>query len=337
MLKTCLICNKEFDAKVWNRSICYNDHYKICSICGNTYIDNSLVGTNRTYCYNKSCINKARNIARIKTCLEKYGTEHYMKLDEYKQKVLNSNRNNNNGILAWNSNKQKETCLRKYGVDNPWKSKEIRNKCINTAIKIYGSSNNINKTMQTVKSKYGMTSGVQFKFNETQRKILLNKENFENYIKSNYNKKSSAKHLYENLGITHSVFFRYLDLYNLRDKYPFAHVVSNEELDLKDNVEKMFNLETISSYKINRFEIDIYIPDYNLGIEFNGIKWHDKNLYLDDIKNNTCNSREMKKIKYFKNYNINIINVWEDDWINDKVKVLDDLKISIYNYINKIN
>lgn len=130
-----------------------------------------------------------------------------MKLDEYKQKVLNSNRNNNNGILAWNSNKQKETCLRKYGVDNPWKSKEIRNKCINTAIKIYGSSNNINKTMQTVKSKYGMTSGVQFKFNGTQRKILLNKENFENYIKSNYNKKSSAKHLYENLGITHSVFF----------------------------------------------------------------------------------------------------------------------------------
>lgn len=47
--------------------------------------------------------------------------------------------------------------------------------------------------------------------------------------------------------------------------------------------------------------------------------------------------KEIRKIKYFKNYNINIINVWEDDWINDKVKVLDDLKISIYNYINKIN
>lgn len=54
------------------------------------------------------------------------------------------------------------------------------------------------------------------------------------------------------------------------------------------------------------YEIDIYIPELKIGIECNGLWWHseiyrDKNYHID-------------KVKFFKDKNIDIINIWEDDW-----------------------
>lgn len=249
-----------------------------------------------------------------------------MKLDKFKNKVMDSNRENNNGVLAWNTNKQKNTCIEKYGVDNPWKNKSIRNKCKDTAIKRYGTSNNYSKALQTIKQTYGSVSYLRFKNREYQRDILLNKDKFEKFIEERYNSKSSAKNIYKDLKITHSVFFRYLNKYNLKDKFQFAHIVSLEELELKDEIEKLLNIKTISSFKINRLEIDIYIPDFSIGIEFNGVAWHDKNKYLKDISNKTSFSREQQKVDYFKKYGIDIINVWEDDWNNDRNSILNNIK-----------
>ena len=35
--RICRICGKEFTPKSSTRSICYDDHYKVCEICGETY------------------------------------------------------------------------------------------------------------------------------------------------------------------------------------------------------------------------------------------------------------------------------------------------------------
>lgn len=59
-------------------------------------------------------------------------------------------------------------------------------------------------------------------------------------------------------------------------------------------------------------EIDIYIPDMNVGIEFNGLYWH-----------STDNPKSKKPIKYHQDKALGalekgvlLINIWEDDWVD---------------------
>jgi hypothetical protein len=55
-------------------------------------------------------------------------------------------------------------------------------------------------------------------------------------------------------------------------------------------------------------EIDIYIPELNIGFEFNGVYWHS-----DFYKEKNFHSY---KSKFFMERGIRIIHIWEDDWIN---------------------
>ena len=60
-------------------------------------------------------------------------------------------------------------------------------------------------------------------------------------------------------------------------------------------------------------EIDIYLPELNLGFGFNGVYWHssqykDKNFHSD-------------KSKFFSERGIRLIHIWEDDW-NTKSEII---------------
>jgi len=93
-------------------------------------------------------------------------------------------------------------------------------------------------------------------------------------------------------------------------------------------------IESISDYKIERNkkfdngqELDIFIPELNLGIEYDGIYWHsskfrDKYYHMD-------------KMNYFKNMNIRVINIFSDEWEN-KQDIIKNKLMSILNK-NKTN
>lgn len=63
--KICRLCGKEFEPKVWNASICSDDHYKTCVVCGKKYMvkkDEKVVDIEkRKTCYNPECIRIQRN------------------------------------------------------------------------------------------------------------------------------------------------------------------------------------------------------------------------------------------------------------------------------------
>lgn len=116
-------------------------------------------------------------------------------------------------------------------------------------------------------------------------------------------------------------------------KYPNELLVSNEKLEeFKKNLKngnlvvkksfksrgentlfdyiKSLNVNVIQTHrKANGQEIDIFLPDYNIGIEFNGLFWHteeygkNKTYHL----NKTINSHK---------YGIKLIHIFEDEWIN---------------------
>ena len=67
------------------------------------------------------------------------------------------------------------------------------------------------------------------------------------------------------------------------------------------------------------YEIDIFIKELNLGIEFNGVRWHDK----------TNQKRELNKIRIAKENGISLINIWEDDWKKDHQNCINYIRYKI--------
>jgi hypothetical protein len=104
--------------------------------------------------------------------------------------------------------------------------------------------------------------------------------------------------------------------------FPINELISIKEKEIFDFIESIYDGELISSFR-DKFEIDIYLPEFKIGFEFNGIYWHsdkfkDKNYHIN-------------KLNYFKEKGIRIINIWENDWTNRK----EIIKSQISNIIGK--
>lgn len=88
-----------------------------------------------------------------------------------------------------------------------------------------------------------------------------------------------------------------------RKKYPtgcpFCFTQSSLiELRLYTELKKFFIVN--NRYKVEKFEIDLYLPEYKIGIEYDGSYWH-RNKYLFDEK----------KTKYLQLYGINLLHIRE--------------------------
>ena len=80
----------------------------------------------------------------------------------------------------------------------------------------------------------------------------------------------------------------------------------------------------ISGQGDTRFEIDIYIPEKQIGIEFNGVYYHARN----GINHRSKTYHAKKSIEANK-LGIDLIHVWEDQWQNQKDIIKDILLIRL--------
>jgi hypothetical protein len=81
---------------------------------------------------------------------------------------------------------------------------------------------------------------------------------------------------------------------------------SSKENEIYDFIKDIYDKKIIRNYRYDNKELDIFIREEKVGIEFNGLYWHsekfkDKNYHYD-------------KWKYFNEKGIKIITIWEDDW-----------------------
>jgi len=274
------------------------------------------------------------------TNLEKYGASSYTKTDEFKDRIRQTNLEKY-GVEYVLQNKQisqklKNTTIERYGVDNYAKTDEYKEKSKQTNLEKYGVE--FTSQLKEVKDRIKQTNleryGVEYVLQSDFIKQKIKQTNLEKYGAFNY---TSSDHFYKTTIIgNHPNFIRYIEngisLFNCdcgkdhnfeinsdaffwreNSHLPLCtncHKIGNsqsiKEQLLFEFIKSIYDSEIIQSYRDNRQEIDIYLPELRLGFEFNGLYWHS-----DRFKNKNYHS---DKTIYFKNNGIRIVHIWEDDW-----------------------
>lgn len=81
-------------------------------------------------------------------------------------------------------------------------------------------------------------------------------------------------------------------------------------------------------YRTFEHEIDVYIPDIEVGIEHNGLYYHD-----EDHKGNKYH---LAKTLYFRDQGIRIIHIWENEWKDRKRQVKSFLRSALGKNENRV-
>ena len=289
---------------------------------------------------NKEIRNKIKE-----TNLKKYGCESHLSNKEIRNKIKETNLEkygcenpfSNINIIS----KIKETNLEKYGCENPIKRDEIRNKIKETNLEKYGCENPMQnnkikeKSMQTCMVKYNSTN---YKSSSIGRENSLKKkwkysfdltdETLENIIKK-FDKKYTINEISEKIGLSYNTVQSFIKKKKIYENVNFKPQYSKYETEIVlflnsigiNNIKR--NIKNI----ISPYEIDIYLPEYNIAIEFNGCYWHSTD-YKN--KNYHYNKYCLAKLK-----GIYLFHIFENDWIDEEKNRI--IKQNIKNIIFKNN
>ena len=293
----------------------------------------------------------------IHTNIERYGVENPMQFESIKEKSMQTQLQKYNGIGIGSEKimeKIKQTNIERYGDERPIRIESIKEKAIQTQLQKYngigaGSEKIRNKMKQTIFEKYGVWS--YSKTDEFKQKlkranikkmkdrlpelidIIHDDELLQYKIKCPhiecdkcsdkffiippmiyYNRKRQLSELctnilpinpYRNSGTTIEIFIR-----DILDSLHISYITNDRSI-------------------LDGKELDIYIPDYKLAIECNGVYWH-----------RTGNESRIEKTYHFDKWNnckgqgIQLLTIWEDQIINNTSIIENIIKsrLGIYDY-----
>ena len=289
-----------------------------------------------------------------KTRLEKYGVEYPFQSKEIQEKIIQTFKNKYGVIRPFQSEeiqeKAKLSCIKKYNVERPLQSKEIQEKANNTCIEKYGSESPLSnkeiykKARETFNKKFNCFYPMQNKeIKEKAQLTCLNKygvkvpsqkhlKNLDKlnkeFIEENFFNENS-EFLYhefkEFYGYAHSRPHQILKELNIN--YKKRGGTSSYEDEIVEFIKSFYSGEIIKNDRsiIAPKELDIYIPEHNLAIEFHGLFWHSIN-NKNQIK--YYKFKHLEKTKACEAKGINLLHIFENEW-------LDPIKKDIWKSIIK--
>lgn len=270
------------------------------------------------------------NEKRKSTNKDKYGIENISQLDKTKEKVKNTNLNKYGGFTFQSEmlmDKVNSTNLNKYGLTYSMRSEEIKEKVKNTNLSKYGyeyasmNSDIKDKAKSTNIERYGSKNIMQ---SEEFRKIfnISNENGYIKYFNKVYQFKCSKCSNIYNIDYDNYYKRKLRKCETCTLCFPISETSSIKEKEFFSFISSIYNGEIIGSYR-DKYEIDVYLPELKLGLEFNGLYWHSE---LFRIKN-----YHLEKKEYFRKKGIKIIHIWEDDWDYKK----EIIKSQVKNWLGK--
>ena len=220
----------------------------------------------------------------------------------------------------------KQAMMKKYGVESSAQSKKIKNKMRASVLKKYGVENisQLDETKEKKKETNLRKYGVKSPWNQkkvVKNNLIIKKENYFNNLEN----KTNCTPLF-NIDEYSGIYGKYKwgcktcgyeffeTLYRGNEVmcpkcFPKNTSISQNEIS---EYIKSFNITIVENTRsiISPLELDIYIPSKNLAIEFNGLYWHSE-LYKDK-------NYHLQKTEYCEKLNIQLIHIFEDEWLFKK-------------------
>ena len=220
------------------------------------------------------------------TKLKRYNNENYCNPDKIKQTWNNKNETEKQSIVR----KIKQTKLEKYGNEN---------------------YNNSEKRLNTFINKYDVNNYDYIHLNDTTLSIILNRNNFRNYILSVPFKNRTTEYFMQQLGISQSAFNSIYHKYQCED-IDMNVFNSKFETEVKKFLTTLTDTQILYNVRniIAPMEIDIYLPKYKLAIECDGTYWHSVKYKLKDYHYNKSVMCEEQGIR--------LIHVFEYEWEDER-------------------
>ena len=232
-------------------------------------------------------------------------------------------------------NKAKQTCLDRYGVENPYQT-EYAKEC---------SRNVKEKAIQTQKQRLLEKFGVE---NIWQRQDIIDKMVQQRKIKNAQFEKDNNCTLMKTLVSLYGEGWKQNDILAIpRLYYNHTAFIDNSYIP---KIKEYFELHKIYSTStqeqliyselksvysgtilqhqrkiIKPLELDIYLPDLQIAVEFNGSYWHaiEKGCTKEYHLNKSIRCREL---------NIRLIHIYQFEDLEEQIKLLKDLINGIDNY-----
>lgn len=293
------------------------------SLSSKQFLTNVLGNMYRSYC-SKSC---ARTTEEFKekskqNSILKYGVDHPFKVVEIqeKRKQTNLKKYGREHSHPWGSEEFKTMIVSKYGTIEQYLL-ETNKKVTSGLISHYIDSGKIIQTIQSLENKFNvqcLNTEELLNENRVDNNTLLSDiplEWFHNFCKKTYTSSINDGTI---LVCSHC---------RKSGSSILEQTVLSEILllGLNKNTTVIHRDRTILKPK----EIDIFIPGLNLGIEINGIYWHNGNI--------SGKYGFLEKSELAKSKNITLIHINEEQWINKKSIILSKLKYYFHSISEKIN
>ena len=218
--------------------------------------------------------------------------------------------------------KTEKTNIDIYGFKNVFQNKKIKDDIKNTNIKKYGfssASKNEKIKKKIIKKETATKLKNSIKYYENKGIKIINKKNdiytiYCNECNSNFKIEQTILHnrIQKNINICTKCFPTY------------SYTTSQKQKDIEFFIRKINDNSLISDRKIiNPYEIDIYLPELKLAFEYNDVYWHNELNKPNDyhkMKSDLCEEK-----------GIQLIHIWEDDWLYKQ----NIIKSMILNKLNK--
>lgn len=250
--------------------------------CARISVSQNVSKTKQSYTDDmKSQIQKKR----INTTLEKYGVTNVGQTN--KAKINHSKFYSDNELVQQSIVKSKATNKERHGNEN------------------YRNSDKIKETLKN-------TFTVDYKvdrFNNKNYRILCSKENFEEL----YSMLPNPVELADILKVNVKTVYRYLEEYGLRAKY--KSIVETEIVMFLQSLGITNIIRNTRKLLPSGKEIDIYLPDHKIAIEYNVIYYHhDKLSHI---------TKDYHKNKFFEceELGIQLLTVFSSSWNSKKLIV----------------
>lgn len=264
----------------------YYDHIEtFCPVC-----ENKLKFVSFYYGYEKGCSPSCRGKNAARNIVEKYGMPTFHRND-IKIKIKNTN-------------------LIKYGVDCPLKSPTIQGKIKDTILIRYGFDNPAKSPQVIAKIK-----AVQ----KLSKDAIISSFPIDFQIVSLPENVSGIISFYCDRGHYNEMI---LDNWLRRRRCGKCNIrASMMEKEINEFLSQYTTTITNNRTILDNMELDIYLPEKHIAVEFNGLFWHSR---LDK-------QYHVKKTEECLLRNINLIHIFEDEWLFKK----DIIKSILLNKIGK--